>query len=288
MRQRNWSRLALAGSAALLWTGMLNGVVIASELSGLTGDVEVDMPIAPGNGVAVIVDNPDGNGASSPNDVAQDASLPGITGWNIKDLRLAYDEGTDSMLVGVNMFGVAGDSDGDGMPGQLSSTVGRDEPSLGGLESIAVAIDTDLDGQPDVIAGVPANKPPGIEKGVDAFTVAKYQNSSHGLAFSFGGTLDEHMGELAFDPSAEHPDFLFTIEEFKELPGLVPEEGFTISAFAGSPADVIAGEDFLVNTRIAFPGSDNQQIPEPATVLAWSLVAGGALAYRLNARRAKR
>ena len=46
-------------------------------------------------------------------------------------------------------------------------------------------------------------------------------------------------------------------------------------AYAGSPDDVIAGEAALGLTRI--PAISEQNIPEPATLLAWSLVAGGAV-----------
>jgi hypothetical protein len=187
------------------------------------------------------------------------------------------------MYLGLNFFGIAGDADGDGDPGTLSVGMGKDRPSLGGMESIVVALDLDLDGSPDVVAGVPANKPDSAP-GTDAFTVAKYKHAAAGLGFSFGDTLTDHLGALAFDPSAEHPDFQFTIDNFMKLDGLVPKDGFIVSAFAGAPDDVIAGEDFIASTRIAFPGRDNQQVPEPATLLAWALIAGGAIAYRRRDR----
>ena len=51
---------------------------------------------------------------------------------------------------------------------------------------------------------------------------------------------------------------------------------------------MIAGEDFISSTRIAFPGTDQQQtVPEPAAVLAWALVAGGALGWRHRRRSAR-
>ncbi len=257
----------------------------SADAINFTGDVELDFPNVDGNGITVIVDNPGSNNQASPGDVAQSGSLTGITGWNIKDLRLAYDESTDVMSFGVNFFGIAGDADGDGNPGGISGSIGRDVPSLGGRESIVVALDTDRDGTPDVVAGVPTNKPQGTISGVDTFTVAAYEDSPAGLASSFGKTLTEHLGALAFDPSAEHPDFEFTITNFKELPGLVPEDGFIISAFAGTTDDIIAGEDFVFNTGIGFPGSGQQQIPEPTTWLAWSLVAGGAFLLRRSFQR---
>src|SRR5690606_27649426 len=134
MRQSNWFALALAG-AALLGATRPSG---ASTLQ-LTGDVEIDFP-SDRDGVVTIVNNPDANGVASPRNVGQDSRLPDITGWNIKDLRLAYDEQADRMFIGVNFFGVAGDADGDGNPGASSlPNIVNDLPSLGGLESISVS-----------------------------------------------------------------------------------------------------------------------------------------------------
>ncbi|QDV34236.1 hypothetical protein [Tautonia plasticadhaerens] len=276
MRQRNCPILFTVGFGLFLASA---GTASAGAIGTMTGDVEVDFPIAPKNGVVAIVDNPGADGGASPWDVAQHQKLPGTTGWNIKDLRLAYDDSADRMYLGLNFFGIAGDADGDGDPGSLSVGMGKDMPSLGGMESIVVALDLNLDGVPDVVSGVPTQKSGGAP-GTSAFTVAKYQHAEAGLGFSFGDTLADHVGSLAFDPSAEHPDFQFTIDNFMKLEGLVPEDGFIISAFAGAPDDVIAGEDFIASTRIAFPGKGNQNVPEPATLLGWALIAGGAIAYR--------
>ncbi|WP_152051386.1 hypothetical protein [Tautonia marina] len=283
MRQHNCPILIAVGFGLILVARTASAGAIQ-----LTGNVENDFPIEPGNGIVVIVDNPDSFGNPSPGDVAQHESLLGTTGWNIKDLRLAYDDSSDRMYFGLNFWGIAGDADGDGRPGQLSAPLGHDRPSLGGLESIVVALDLNLDGTPDVIAGVPANKSD-VGKGSDHFTVAQYKQSPAGMAFSFGDTLTEHLGQLAFDPSAENPDFQFTIDNFMQFEGLVPEDGFIVSAFAGAPDDVIAGEDYISSTRIAFPGSEqggsgDPVVPEPSTVLAWALMAGGAIAYRVRTR----
>ncbi|RUL83775.1 hypothetical protein [Tautonia sociabilis] len=278
MRQRNCPNLLAVGIGLLLATRAASAGAIQ-----LTGDVEADFPLVQGNGVVAIVDNPNANGLASPMDVAQNAVLPGTTGWNIKDLRLSYDSASDRMYFGVNFFGIAGDADGDGDPGALSVGMGKDLPSLGGLESIAVGLDLDLDGTPDVVAGVPANKS-GTGPGVASFTVAEYQRSPSGLAFSFGDSLTDHLGALAFDPSAEHPDFEFTIDRFSTLPGLDMKEGFIVSAFAGAPDDMIAGEDTLAAVRIAGDDLSGQNVPEPAAVLAWALVAGAAIAHRVRGR----
>lgn len=278
MRQRRSTLWALAGLAALA----LAPRPAAADAMRLTGNVETDFPLTPGSGVVAIVDNPDANGQSSPGDVAQDASLPGLTGWNIKDLRLSYDTPSDRMSFGLNFFGIAGDADGDGNPG--SAGQGVDMPELGGLESIVVAVDTDLDGTPDVIAGVPAGKAGG-QGATDAFKVATYKASTMGLAFSFGQELAAHDGELAFSPSAEHPDFEFTIGNFVKLPGLDPKQGFIVSAFAGTSSDIVAGEDYIFKTKIGFPSPQEPQVPEPAALIGWAIVAGGTLAWRIRQRR---
>ena len=72
-----------------------------------------------------------------------------ISGWDIKDLRLTYNNVTDTMYVGVNFYVVAGDADGDGNPGGGSyfpPATGRDNPDLGITESISVYFDLDKDG----------------------------------------------------------------------------------------------------------------------------------------------
>lgn len=250
----------------------------------LTGDAEIDFPATPNSGVVVIVDNPGSDGQSRPGDVGQVSSLPGITGWNIKDLRLAYDGQADTMYFGLNFFGIAGDADGDGNPG--SATYGVDLPDLGGLETITVVLDVNLDGMADVVAGVPAIKPE-TGKGTDFFTVSSYKTSPMGLGFSYGDPLVGNEGQLVYSPSAEHPDFIFTISNFKKLPGLDPEEGFIVGAFAGTSADIIAGEDYLLRTRVTFPSPQEPQIPEPATLIAWGVVVGATAAWRLRRRHSR-
>ncbi len=279
--------LAIVTTLFLLSLPLLERPANASSLSrssfqGFTGNVEHDFPID-GIGIVTIVDNPGPDGQARSNDVAQSLPSGRITGFNIKDMRLAYDNNTDTMFVGLNFFGIAGDADGSGIPGNTTLVNGRDEPSLGGLESITVMIDTTLNGKTDILAGVPAVKP-SEGKGTDHFTVARYRDLGHGPSFSYGETLTNHLGELAFDPSPEHPHFQFSIANFKQLPGLDPAEGFAIGAYAGSPVTGFAGEDYLVRTVVTFPPLE-QQIPEPSTILAWALMASGAAAYGVRRRR---
>jgi hypothetical protein len=291
MVRRSVFRRALAALAlAAAWAGPAT----AAQMK-LTGDVDKDFPMRrPGFGV--IVDNPIGEtDLSNWNDVAQAAWITDqrqVSGWNIKDIRTHYDAATDSLAVGVNFFGVAGDADGDGLPGRSDPRTtmvgGADLPHLGGRETIAVAFDLDKDRIPDVIAGVPADKSV-AGPGIDGFTVAKYKGTDPGLSFAFGETLPSQLGGLLFDPSAEHPDFEFVVANFSKIPGFEfdvppgatdfhPEIG--IQVLAGTPDDIISGEDTVPYTRIAA-----QAIPEPASVLGWAALAGAA-AWRLRRRRA--
>ncbi len=247
----------------------------------LTGDVAADFS-ASDPSVWVVPDRL--------NDVSQPQWVTDrgwTTGWNMSDLRTSYDRASDTLFVGVNFVGIAGDIDGNGDPGVADpmtlSTHGMDLPNLGGRESITVAIDTDLSGQPDVVAGVPADKSQ-AGTGINGFNVARYQPTNQGIQFSYGETLAAHMGALAFDPSSAHPDFEFTVANFSRLPGLDLIKGFGIQAYAGSSDDVIVGEDQIAMTAI--PGiPEPQRIPEPTTVLSWTLVVG-SFAWRLRRRRA--
>ena len=47
-----------------------------------------------------------------------------ITGWAVKDLRLAMDS-SGTLSVGVNSYGIAGDADGNGNPGAADLAAGR-------------------------------------------------------------------------------------------------------------------------------------------------------------------
>ena len=292
----------------LLRSGFLALALIAARETSpaqiqFTGDVEADFPA--GTGIGIVTDNPipnpNGPGTiSNSNDVAQASWMTQAgwtTGWNIKDIRVHYDQTTDSLAVGVNFFGVAGDSDGNGDPGvadpRTTQAGGIDEAHLGFDptqpahigESITVGIDLNGDHKPDIIAGVPADKSQN-GPGTNGFTVAQYAPSSAGLAYNYGNPLNDHNGGLAFDPSAAHPDFEFTIKDFTHLPGFSPslyaQNGIGLTVFAGTPFDVVGGEDSIPMVQFA-----PQAIPEPASLLGWSLAVGAAaLAVRARNRRA--
>jgi len=233
--------------------------------------------------------------ADPANDVAQSSWMTQggwTSGWNMKGMSLHYDKPSDTMYVGVDFYGVAGDVDGNGNPGgadpRTLTASGVDLPNLGGRESITVGFDLNNDGVPDVVAGVPGDKskaagPPSI----DGFTVNLYKDANNDLSMKYGASLmGTHPGKLAFDPSAANPDFEFSLKNFSTLPNFNATKGFSVIAYAGTPDDVVAGEDFIPLTHVGMPSQEPepQQIPEPTSLLAWSLVVGGS-AFGLRRRR---
>lgn len=217
-----------------------------------------------------------------------------ITGWAVKDLRLSFDSSSQTMSVGVNTYGVAGDADGNGNPGTVDPkdpnfVHGQDLPNLGGQKSITVAFAANnpnnptQPGTPIIVAGVPADKST-AGSGTDGFTVASYAGNNAGIQNNYGQALAGHVGTLAFDPSSAHPNFEFTIPSFNTIPGLDPTAGFWVKVYAGSPDDGSVGEE---NSQwIHVPSFAPETIPEPATWLAWALLGGGGAAWRRRKKAA--
>jgi hypothetical protein len=218
-----------------------------------------------------------------------------VSGWAIQDIRTSYNASTDTLYVGLDTFknakgvtSIFGDADGNGDPGGASVPMqqagGIDDAHLGGFKSVAVAFAPSAaakPGAPTIIAGVPADKSE-AGSGTDGFTVSHFKGLNLGLAYNFGTSLGAAAGTLAFDPSAAHPGFEFTINHFSKVSGITPSKGYWISAYAGSPSDVVAGEVVLAPTQISAFAAET--VPEPATFLAWSLGLGIAVAYRARRR----
>ena len=215
-----------------------------------------------------------------------------ISGWSIQDIRTYYNSSTDTLYVGINTFA---NSSGKYAPfgqanGDPSGTATSYDPAnLGGDKSIALAFapvsstSSTSPGTPVIVAGVPADKSV-AGKGTDGFTVSTYNAagaSSAGLGYSFGTQLPQYTGNLAYNPSPSHPQLEFTISNFSKIPGLNASNGFWISAYAGSAVDGV-GEAYLAWTKI--PANAEQNVPEPATWLAWSLASAGA-AWRFRKNR---
>jgi hypothetical protein len=230
--------------------------------SSFTGDVEADFT---GPGVLVIPD-PSGVG-----DVGLPLNAPPgtVSGWDMVDLRLTYNNVTDTLYVGINTFGIAGDADGDGNPSETSAWLanyqGTDNPDLGGTESVAVYFDLNQDGTFDVIAGVPGTA------NIADFTVASFSGFPGSPASAFGTPLPTHTGSYHANPTAADPDFEFTILDFSTLPGQdALLAGFIVSAFMGSLEDDGIGEDYI----------QYDQSPSTITGIASSVgkvVAGGSV-----------
>jgi hypothetical protein len=210
---------------------------VGAALPIFTGDVPTDFT---GPGILTIPD-PGGVG-----DVGlPDNAPPGThSGWDMVDLRLTYDTSTDTLYVGINTFGIAGDADGNGNPGGtsawLSTNLGTDIANLGSTETIAVYFDLDQDGTFDVIAGVSGSND------VTGFKVANFSGNPYNPSYAFGTALPTHTGSYHANPSAADPDFEFTILNFSTLPGQdALLAGFRVWAFMGSLEDDGIGEDFI-------------------------------------------
>lgn len=269
-----------AAALALALASVIARPAVAGSIGTMTGNVEADFTAGASNVITLVnprypTNNPEGYIASH--------NLS--TGWSIKDIRLTLDKSTDTMYVGVNFFGIAGDADSNGDPSTVSAAAAAhgaiDVAHLGGRESITIGFDLTNSGTPNVLAGVPGDKST-AGPGLDGFKVAEFSGSGLGLANSYGTALASHNGGLLFDPSAAHPDFEFAITNFSKLPGYDPTKGFGLLAFAGTPDDTFEEEGVL------FPRVSGQQVPEPASLVAWAAAAAAGAAWRLRRRAGAR
>jgi hypothetical protein len=270
----------------------LLGVRVASAAPiNLTGSVAQDFnPLTNPNVQSFGIDsNPASNIYQTPYMLQNNE----VTGWAVKDLRLAYDPTSHTMSVGVNTYGIAGDADGNGNPGTVNPADpgfahGLDQANLGGQKSITVAFAANNPGNPTqpgtplFVAGVPADKS-AAGTGIDGFNVASYKGVTAGIQNNYASTLDGHVGTLAFDPSSAHPNFEFTVSNFNTIPGIDPSAGFWVKVYAGSPDDGSVGEE---NSQwIHVPAFAAETIPEPTTWLAWTLLVGGGAIWKRSKAR---
>lgn len=291
--RRTWRWWGLGAVIVLAAATSLGKPVFAEPINFFpTGNAERDLSPSRFPNVVILIDNP--LFPDNPtNDVAQAQFMTDegwLSGWNFKDLRFLYDPSNDTMGVSVNFFknpdgtgiNIAGDADGNGNPNtsdpRTIAAGGIDQPNFRGTESITVALDLDRDGVPDVVAGIPADKP---GDGLAAFTVARYRQVlgggiQPGIEQSYGETLTNNVGVLTYFGTREAPDFQFTIRNFSTLPGFTPEfDPFTgdlivnydVRAYAGSLDDVVSGEDLF------FGQVRGQIIPEPSSIVAMVTLA---------------
>ncbi|SIO59586.1 PEP-CTERM protein-sorting domain-containing protein [Singulisphaera sp. GP187] len=282
---------------ALRWTlatlTLLGASSVSADPINFTGFVENDFNKAndPNDKIRIISVDPDplNRITQLPQMTAQNI----INGYAIKDMRLQYDKATDTLSVGLNTYSIAGSAIGNGGPDiakALADYGGVDPAHIGGLKSITVAfaganpVDSNSHGPVVAVAGIPSDKSL-AGPGLIGFNVAAYNGSNNkSLQNSYGATLTNNLGTLAFDPSAAHPGFEFTIKNFSHMaPGVLdPKDGFWVAAYAGSPNDNPIGEE---SSGFLHVPSFGAQVPEPATVLSWTIVAAAAGAVRLRRRR---
>jgi hypothetical protein len=184
-----------------------------------------------------------------------------ISGWDVKALYFYYNRSEDTMYVGLDFYGIAGDADGDGDPGHtgpiLASLGGVDEPDLGGTESIVLLMDTNLDKKYELAVGVNATA------NVSSFGTYEFVGDDYAPAFCFGKRLSLDPATLYANPSASKPDIEFTIAPFSKLQGFSnsPSESFSFrtTLFAGSLVDFGIGDDLVPGpegTIITFSSGD--------------------------------
>lgn len=229
-------------SLALLVAALMAPATLAQSVA-FTGDAAADFA-----GATVVVDP----GGSS--DVGIPAVLAGsVSGWEIIDVGLAYDEATDMLKVGINVAGIFGDADGDGDPGGSSAALlingGVDNPSLSGTESFTFALDLNDDGQADVISGTPsgADITQALTAGFQGLLVAAP------FAFNPAALMPAHDPIVFADPSAAAPDLEFAIPNFASLLNMFATPGqnsIGFHVFCGSQEDDGIGEDFLPGTAL--------------------------------------
>ena len=252
---------------------------VSADPITFTGNVANDFNQATNPGVVVITDSLHQN---DPAHIAQPAWMTSeglVSGWNIKDVRLDYNQATDTMYVGVNTYGVAGDVYGGGTPPAGTPNVGTNPANFGGDKAMAVGF-APLSGTfstfnlptPVIVAGVSGDKTQ-TGSGLDGFTVAKYAGGTGpgnlDLVTGFGQTLTNGLGNLAFNPDSQHPGFEFTITNFSQLLGANPANGLVVMTQDGSTSAVTFGKDELVGVVPQFGRSKFPNRPPGWSGQAW-------------------
>jgi cysteine-rich repeat protein len=241
------------------------GVLFASPALAaptFTGDVLADFT------EAAVVNVPDPDAI----DVGIPLGFPAgtISGNDMRGVRFLLDSATDTLYIGMDTYGIAGDVDGDGDPNatgpELGGSGGVDTPNWSGTESFLIVIDKDQDGTPDIITGVNS------ANDVGAFGTFAFSNAPFALiqpsVIGFGAPLPGNSGMLFATPSAGQPDLEFTIENWSTVPlssGSNPVSDIDFMAFIGSLSDAGIGEDFIPGIELGtvpFCGNGTVEFPE--------------------------
>lgn len=220
-----------------------------------TGDPETDFT---GDGVFTLNDF---SGDTPILDVGVPSQLGSvISGWDIKKIYFFTNIG--ELYIGLDYFGIAGDADGNGLPGSSSQEHidigGNDIPEMGGTESLAVEIDIDRDGIFEFISGVPGGNPAGGDLGCphfdlnDCFGIYNHSNNAAVSSSTNFESLIDPLDTLFSLPSSDTPDIEYSIPDWQNLSGWdMPEantcETFSIDVriYTGSFEDAGIGEDFV-------------------------------------------
>lgn len=298
-------RMMALGLAAALLPGFLGEA--RSDVINFTGNVANDFPASTGTTVI----------PGAPGSVAE-ASYIIQNGWTsgflVESLRLSYNQATDTLYVGVQTYSIAGDADGNPNPNgpdpQLKAAGGVNLPGFGGDKSLTIAFanvsSTGGVGNTAFVAGIPANKAVADTSNPGGFTVATYNNTGNGLAYSYGTILKNHVGALETTPTASAPNFEFALTNFSTIPGFNPANGFYVSLFMGSQSAIVVGKEALDWSKLpgtipqpgGISGGTNPQnppqpgppqpaaaVPEPGSVVLFAI--GGFAALVLARRRGR-
>jgi hypothetical protein len=238
---------------------VLLGVAAAQKVFPLTfsGNAETDFPVQIGAATnfaarryPIIIEN-------DLLDVGTPPAWPfAQSGWDMKDLRFAYDYQLDQFHMAINCFGVCGDADGDGDPSTTSMVLqqngGQDLAAFQSSESCAIAFDVGnpaaRSGEPDTEFDFVLGYPAQAGTGSDAFpcgAAALFDQRCFGLYRFNQARGAEHLGQRfvyrATDPllsaafnfakdrnpttSRARPDIEWSVENFNQLRVLagVPE-----------------------------------------------------------------
>jgi len=239
-------------TAATGTPGQAVAPVVEGQIAGLT--IERAAPVvaaAPTFSAtanpAIVIPDPSGIDVGMPMQFPADR----ISGYDIEQVVVVYDDATDLLTVTIDTYVIAGDADGDGDPDTtgpvLNALGGLDEPNFASGESFAILIDVDQDGVFDVIAGV------NTDGDLSSFQVARHSSSGFStvpfLPLAYGAPLPAHNGGAPAAPSAASPALTMTIANFSQLAatlGLADDSlDFGVNAFMGSFSDAGIGEDFV-------------------------------------------
>lgn len=268
---------------------------LSNSSISFTGNAELDF----GSSSLVVVD--DGNhGSPDPLDGCYETTdVPCLplrrSGFDIRRLYFNYQADTDVMHVGVDCYGICGDTDGDHDPDSASTAwklvIGKDTPSLTSPEFFHLAIDTSSSGQRptnrsfpvSIVIGTNTNGTGGystfgayipssnltlvsgsVVEVVSQLHEAQFHQPPAGnLASPIVTGLVDPAARLAEGKNASYGDLEFSIERFSTIPGLVWRPNATFSfrvvAFFGSlsatPYPTVDAVPGLINSALGDNGA---------------------------------